>query len=106
VDSFGDPVTDRFQDLTLLNFGMTRSLGGGIAAYAGLGYGWATGVAEKNDPTRILSSDGEYYVDDPANDESGANANIGVLVNAGAVSLDISYHSFAESIHVGIGSTF
>lgn len=107
VDSFGDPVTDRFKELTVFAVGPTRELTDSIAVYVGLGYGWGDAKAEKDDPTHILADDGRYYVDDPNNNESGININGGVALNVSArMSIDIGYHSFPGTGYLGIGWRF
>ncbi|MDX1610150.1 MAG: hypothetical protein R3225_08515 [Halofilum sp. (in: g-proteobacteria)] len=106
VDSFGDPVTKRYQDLALFSVGITRALTENIGGYVGAGYGWAIGVARKDDPTNILASDGEYYVDDPANDESGLNVNAGLIFFTSGPVFEIGYHSFAERLYLGVGVLF
>ncbi len=77
-----------------------------IGGYAGIGYVSVTGVAEKNDPMKILSGDGRYYVDDPENDESGANLNAGIIFGIEKIIFNLGYHSFTSSAYFGIGGRF
>lgn len=107
VTSFGDPVTDRFKDkLLMINLGITKSFTANIGGYIGIGYASADGRAQKFDPLRILASDGTYYVNDPANDKSGANLNGGVILGFEKVSLNVGYNSFTARPYVGLGVRF
>lgn len=105
--SFGDPITERFKELTVFAVGPTRKLTDSVSVFAGIGYGWGDAKAEKDDPTHILASDGKYYVDDPSNDESGVNANAGVLITPGDnFTVELGYHSFPGTGYIGLGWSF
>ena len=106
VSSFGDPVTERYQDIAIFNVGITKRLYKNLNTYAGIGYAVSRAVAQKNDPLNILANDGEYYVDDPANDESGGNVNAGIILGVGKVVFNLGYHSFTSSPYFGIGGRF
>ena len=62
IFSFGDPVTDLYREIFILNIGITRRFSSSVGGYLGIGYASATGKAQKIDPTFILSSNGAYYV--------------------------------------------
>ena len=106
ISSFGDPVTDRYKEIMIFNLGVTKQVASNIGGYAGAGYASVTGVAQKNDPMNILAGDGKYYVDDPANNESGANFNAGIVFWMEKIAFNIGYHSFASSTYFGIGGRF
>ena len=106
VSSYGDPVTERYKDITIFNVGITKRLSSNLNTYAGVGYAVSRAVAKKNDPFNILGSDGDYYVDDPANDESGGNLNAGILLGVGKVVFNFGYHSFTSSPYIGVGGSF
>ncbi len=106
ITSFGDPVTDRYRDIFLINAGITKQLAPFITGYAGAGLASVTGIAQKDDPSNILASDGKYYVDDPQNDETGGNINAGVIIKAGSLAFNIGYHTFTNSAYFGIGAQF
>lgn len=106
VNSFGDPVTARYKELTIGNIGLTKKLNDNFGLYGGIGYGAVTGVARKYDPMLILGNNGTYYVPDTANDKSGVNLNLGALVSSGNVSLNVGYHSFAKTAYFGIGGSY
>ena len=108
VDSFGDPVTDRFRERMVFAIGVTRRITHAFAVYGGIGYGWGEGKARKQDPTGILGDNGRsYYVDDPANDEDGVNLNFGLLAMTPiGVTLEAGYHSFSSAPYVGAGWSF
>ena len=106
VNSFGDPVTDRYEELLIFNVGLTKKITSAFNGYLGIGYAAVEGYAEKYDPTFILSVDGVYYVPDTANDHTGGNLNAGILFEVGRVSINIGYHSFTSSTYFGIGGSF
>jgi|AZIK01.1.fsa_nt_gi hypothetical protein len=106
ISSFGDPVTNRYKDIMIFNFGITKQVASNVSGYAGIGYASATGIAQKDDPMNILASDGKYYVDDPANDESGGNLNAGILFGTEKIVFNLGYHSFTSSAYFGIGGRF
>ena len=106
INSFGDPVTDRYEDLMIFNVGITKRISSVLGGYLGVGYAFVEGFAEKYDPYHILSSNGYYYVSDTAKDESSGNVNAGILLDAGSVTINIGYHSFTSSAYFGIGGRF
>jgi len=103
--SFGDPQTDRFLDFSLINGGLTYSPTSNVGMYVGLGYGFEQEVIEQFDPTKILSSDGFYYVDGESS--SGVNFTLGMIVwlNAG-LSFELGYDSYPQAITIGLGYKF
>lgn len=106
VTSFGDPVTKRYTDLTLINIGGVKRFGDMFSGYIGAGYASVRGIAQKYDPSHILGTDGTYYVNDQDNDKTGANINTGILIGFEKLVLNIGYHSYAQNINLGIGSKF
>ena len=103
VSSFGDPVTERYKDLFIIDFGATRKITSNIGAYAGLGYASVTGEAQKYDPLHILGTNGTYYVKDPQYDKSGGNLNAGIIVLLKGLALNFGYHTFTKSTYFGLG---
>jgi len=106
VNSFGDPVVERYKDLAIGNIGITKKFTQNLTVYAGVGYASATGGAKKYDPLHILGSNGTYYVDDPANDKSGANFNAGLIISLEKLAFNLGYNSFTSSAFFGIGGKF
>ena len=106
ISSFGDPVRERYTDLTIGNIGITKKLFNNLGLYAGIGYASGTGIARKYDPLQILGSGGTYYVYDPANDHSGVNLNAGVILMLEKLALNIGYQSFTKTAYIGIGASF
>lgn len=106
VNSFDDPVTGRYEEILIFDFGLTKKITPILNGYLGIGYVSVEGFAEKYDSTYILSVDGIYYVSDSAKDHAGGNLNAGILLNAGSVSFNIGYHSFTSSAYFGIGGSF
>lgn len=106
TSSFGDPVVETFKDLMILNIGITKQLGQYAAIYAGAGYASVTGVARKYDPMHILGENGDYYVDEPAYDDSGANINAGLIFKYKKLGVNFGYQSFPKIPYAGIGMVF
>ena len=105
-ESFGDEVTDRFQDLLMYNIGIKKNVFGGLAPYIGIGYASLTGYAEKYDPEHILASDGYYVVRDEDADESGVNVNPGLMWHYKSLAVELGYHSFVNGVAFGLGLNF
>ncbi len=106
VNSFGDPVTDRYEELLMFDFGFTKKITTSLNGYFGIGFASVEGYAEKYDSTFIFSVDGKYYVPDTANDHTGGNINVGLLFEVGVVSLNLGYHSFTRRAYFGLGGNF
>jgi len=106
VSSFGDPVTKRTKDILIGNIGITRGVIPHLGIYAGVGYASATGIAQKFDSSLILSPNGSYYVNDPANDKSGVNFNAGILLYVDSFLVNVGWHSFTKNAYVGFGVKF
>ncbi len=104
--SFGDPITNTYNDIAVLNLGITKRAISQVYAYVGLGYAVLAGTVEKYDPYHILASDGYYYVGDPANTDSGINVNVGLLFNINRLTAELGYNSFFSNIYFGIGINF
>lgn len=106
LSSFGDPVTNKYKDILLLNLGVTKKVNSYFSGYIGGGLASVTGVAQKYDSTRILSSNGSYYVNDSQNDETGLNINPGIIISLEKIIFNLGYHSFTGSTYFGIGGQF
>lgn len=106
LNSFGDPVTSWFKDIFTINGGLTKKITKYIAVYAGIGYAYIDGIAEKYDPYHILSPDGYYYVYDPSNSSDGLNMNAGLLISVEKLAIEIGYNTFVENIYFGVGINF
>ena len=104
--SFGDPITGNYKEIMLFNLGITKKVTSYLSGYAGVGYASATAIVQKYDSTRILASDGQYYVNDPNNDESGGNLNAGIIISMEKIIFNLGYHSFTSSAYFGIGGRF
>jgi len=103
VKSFGDPVTDRFEEIMIFDVGLTKRLSLNMNGYAGIGVAFVEGYAEKYDSTFTFSVDGRYVVPDTENDRSGGNINLGLMLNIDSLSLNIGVHSYTKSAYVGFG---
>jgi len=103
VNSFGDPVTDRFEEIMIFDVGLTRRLTSNIDGYAGIGIAFVEGYAEKYDSTFTFSVNGKYVVPDTENDRSGGNVNIGILFNIDSLTLNVGIHSYTKSAYLGLG---
>jgi len=106
ISSFGDPVTDRYKEIMLFNFGITKKVTSNIIGYAGVGFVSVTGIAQKDDRFNILASNGKYYVNDSSNDETSSNLNTGFVFGTENISFNIGYHSFTNTVYFGVGSRF
>lgn len=106
ISSFGDPVIGLYKDIMLLNIGVTRQIYASVIGYAGIGFASVKGIARKYDPLHILASDGEYYVDYPAYDESGGNLNVGIIFGIKKVVFNLGYQSYTSNAYLGVGFRF
>jgi hypothetical protein len=106
VGAFGDPVTGSISDFAVLNIGATFAFGENFGIFAGVGYADVTGYAEQFDPLYILDSDGEYLVRDRSLDDSGGNANAGLMLRLQRISFELGYQSFSEEVYLGVGLAF
>lgn len=106
VSSFGDPVTARYKNPFVFNVGVTKKFGTNAAGFLGAGYASVRGEAQKFDPMYILASNGTYYVKDPAQDKSGVNVNVGLLLSINKLAVTVGYNSFLSTTSVGIGMKF
>jgi len=106
IGAFGDPVTDRFGTGYFINVGASVPVGDVVTLYGGVGLAGVAGVAEQYDATATLSADGTYYVNDPSEDDVGANYNAGILVAAGRVVREAGYNSYFDTGYLGIGFGF
>ena len=105
INTFGDPLIDRRQEVFILNLGTTFQATEEVAFYGGIGHSSFTGVAVLNDPTRILASDGSYSVPDPENDDTAINFNVGILLFAQDSNFvfDIGVNTDPSTFFFGIG---
>lgn len=106
VTSFGDPVVATYKELSMINIGATKKLHENFGIYAGIGYASAKAVAQKQDPLGILGSNGTYYVNDPQQDNSGANLNAGIILMLDKFALNIGINSFTGTAYFGFGAGF
>ena len=95
-----DQVTNRFNQLNILNAGITYQFVNSFGWYIGIGYAESSGVAE------VKKYYGSVYYDDGDNDESGMNLDAGILINIKHFTMNIGYGSFAPSVYLGIGFNF
>ena len=75
----------------VVNLGATYQIGNDIAAYGGVGLA-GTSPGASSPPTDV--------------EDQGFNANVGMLVDLGDLSLDLGYNSFFTTTYVGIGFEF
>lgn len=106
TSSFGDPVTGRCKDLVIVDIGVVHDIMDYLYGYAGVGYVSVEAFARKYDPYHILANNGNYYVPDSANNESGINLNLGLILKIEQLTLNAGYHSFTGSKYVGVGLAF
>jgi hypothetical protein len=103
INSFGDPIQNRYKESLTFNIGATKEVTKYIGIYAGIGFTSIDGIARKYDSSHILSSSGYYSVSDPANDSSGFNTNAGFIITTSPVSFNLGYNSFTKTAYIGIG---
>ena len=88
-----------------LSYAMTKNKN--LLAYGGLGYTTESVYRQYYDPTHILSSDGNYYIEDESKSSSGANFTAGLIyILQSGLTLQGGFDVAPAGVNLGIGWTF
>ena len=88
-----------------LSYAMTKNKN--LLAYGGLGYTTESVYRQYYDPTHILSSDGNYYIEDESKSSSGANFTAGLIyIMQSGLTLQGGFDVAPAGVNLGIGWTF
>lgn len=101
-----DVITDKYEETTVLNFGITYGLNELFALYGGVGIVNKIEGQVRQDPSKTLSSDGEFFLLFENDPHIKGNLNAGVLLHFGFVALNIGYQFHNESTYIGLGAAF